>query len=158
MKVHRSDFNNVWRLVTYHKWRCVCLCQAKTSIKNDTAQHLLPWEILYLIETILIMIHCANLIINYSLFLLQGGNISFLAISREIIKCGNNSNRKNTLKILASISEPGYLQWDRQSRIRHLCRGTRRTCTSSLCHWLLVTNPHAWKLGLLYASIISGHI
>ena len=134
------------------------LCQARTNIKNERAQHLSPWEILYPIETILIMIHCANFIINYSLFLLQGGNISFLAISREIINCGNNSNRKNTLKILASISKPGYLQLDRQSHIRHLCRDTRRTCTSFLLHWLLVTNRHAWKLGLLYASIISGQI
>lgn len=51
-------------------------------------------------------INCANLIINDSLFLLQGGNI----ISLEIINCDNNSNRKNTVKLLVGISKPGYLR------------------------------------------------
>lgn len=139
MEVHCFIFNNAWHLVTYCKWRWVCLYQSRTNIKNDNAQHLLTWEILYWIEIVLIMVHCAYLIINFSLFLLQGGIISFLETSRKIINCGNNSNRKNALKILASISKPRYLQLDRQSCIRHLCRGTRRICTFSLhfftCFW-----------------------
>lgn len=59
------------------------------------------------------MIHCANLIINYSVFLFKGGNICFLANIREIMNCGNNFNRKNKLKILANISKPTYLQLDK---------------------------------------------
>jgi len=57
------------------------------------------------------MIHCANLIINYALFLLQGGNISFLAISREIINCGKNSNRKTQIKSWPAFLSPAMSNW-----------------------------------------------